>query len=734
MSKFRHRPSRTIPPYLAGLTAVLIATGGHAAHASENSPETDTETLPVVIEADRPSQANTATVPTREHAGGQLGNGGNLGFMGNSTELEAPFSIKSYTSRLAEEQQARAISDVLINDAAVNTVFPRNSYRDVFNIRGFQYSTYDMLFNGMPGMAPKQRAIPQNFERIEVLKGPNTFVNGMALNGAIGGAINAVPKRAETDQPQSLTLGYVSDAQPSIHLDLGDRFGSDEQFGIRTNITYRNGDLGVDDQEEELGSLAIGLDYDGGDIRLASDITHQRSTYDSQDWVFGLANGATIPDAPDGKTNLSQEWANFETEDTAVTLVGEYDFTGNISGYAKLGYAETRTDGVIAFPSNLDSNGNFTVAARSFPSGGRHRYGETGMRADFETGPLTHNLVVASSIWAMDLSSGFSNLGVTGNSNLYNPSKISAASASAQLMADDLPVTARHRFSSLNAADTLGLFDDRLRVTLGARAQTMKTRNYSSTTGAKTTSYNKSELSPALGIVWKATPDISIYANRVEALQQGPTAPGSAANSGESFAPVISKQIETGIKVDRGNWGTSLSLFEISQPSGITDPGTNIYAIDGEQRNHGLEIDFHGLLSEDIRVLASMSMMDAELTQTAGGNNDGNTPIGIPKWRAIAGVDWQTPFDRDFSLSGRVIHTGTQYADAANKQELDDWTRLDLGANYSIKRPGLTPIVVRANIENLLGLDYWASASTGRISGLSRGAPRTFLLSVTMDF
>jgi len=39
---------------------------------------------------------------------------------------------------------------------------------------------------------------------------------------------------------------------------------------------------------------------------------------------------------------------------------------------------------------------------------------------------------------------------------------------------------------------------------------------------------------------------------------------------------------------------------------------------------------------------------------------------------------------------------------------------------------------LRFNVENLFGLNYWASANSEL--GLAMGAPRTFLLSLTADF
>ena len=75
-----------------------------------------------------------------------------------------------------------------------------------------------------------------------------------------------------------------------------------------------------------------------------------------------------------------------------------------------------------------------------------------------------------------------------------------------------------------------------------------------------------------------------------------------------------------------------------------------------------------------------------------------------------------------------------QYVDTANTQHIDAWIRLDLGARYVFKRPGGNPITLRLSVENVLNKSYWASASTGQVSGLSRGASRTFLLSSSFQF
>ncbi len=83
-----------------------------------------------------------------------------------------------------------------------------------------------------------------------------------------------------------------------------------------------------------------------------------------------------------------------------------------------------------------------------------------------------------------------------------------------------------------------------------------------------------------------------------------------------------------------------------------------------------------------------------------------------------------------FTLTARMLHTGEQYLDAANTQKIPSWNRYDLGARYAFTS-GKVPVTIRGTIENLFDKNYWLSAAR---EGLSVGAPRTVLLSVSADF
>jgi iron complex outermembrane receptor protein len=268
-------------------------------------------------------------------------------------------------------------------------------------------------------------------------------------------------------------------------------------------------------------------------------------------------------------------------------------------------------------------------------------------------------------------------------------------------------------------------------LTLGGRFQKVETASYDGATGAVTASYDKQAITPAVGLVLKPWDKVSLYANYIEGLTTGPTAPNGADNRGQIFPPTISRQVETGVKVDHGRFTTMLSVFQIAQPSAFTDPTTRIFSVSGEQRNRGVEFQTFGEVYPGVRLLGGVMFLDGRQTKTAGGATDGLKAIGVPDYNVNFGAEWDVPWLRGFTVTGRAIYTSSQFYDLANTQSIPDWTRFDIGARYLIARPGGKPIILRAAVENLFDENYWASTNGAR---LTIGAPRTYLLSTTFQF
>ena len=307
---------------------------------------------------------------------------------------------------------------------------------------------------------------------------------------------------------------------------------------------------------------------------------------------------------------------------------------------------------------------------------------------------------------------------------------------------DPFPVS-RTRLTSLFASDTIGFWNDRILLTGGLRLQAIRVKSYNYYNGGQLDStYDENAVTPVVGLVVKPVDGVSLFANRIEGLQQGPTAPldPSLTNAGEVFAPFKSTQYEVGGKVKLGGMDASVTLFQIEQPSAFSIPvdATNpaagqVYGLFGEQRNRGIEVSLAGEVTRGLRVIGGLSVIDAKLRQTAGGTNDGKKAVGVPDFTANANVEWDVAAIPGLTLTGRAVHTGSQPVNVANTLEIGSWTRFDVGTRY-VFAAGDKPITLRFTVDNVANKRYWASAYDTFSAALLQGQPRTFKASASIDF
>jgi iron complex outermembrane receptor protein len=169
-----------------------------------------------------------------------------------------------------------------------------------------------------------------------------------------------------------------------------------------------------------------------------------------------------------------------------------------------------------------------------------------------------------------------------------------------------------------------------------------------------------------------------------------------------------------------------VSVYRSEKPvAGLND--ANVYEVLYDQENTGVELMAYGNATRNLTVLGGVSFLDADV--------DGNDAIGSPDTQANLNLEYRVPQLPDLAVDGRVIYTSSQYADEANQQKVDSWTRLDLGARYLIALGDSQFLTLRGRVENVTGEDYWASAGGFPGAGyLTLGAPRTVLVSATLDF
>lgn len=686
--------------------------------------EHKTETLPEVQVKGKTIQDKPA-----EYAGGQVARGGKIGLLGDKDMMDTPFSATQYTSKLIADQQVQNLGDVLVNDPSIRNTYSRGSGRDEFNIRGFTLFNYDAMFNGLYGVSPRDSSSMIGIERVEVLRGPNALLNGIAPGGSVGGAINLVPKRAGYQPLNRVTLSYIDDSQLAAHADVARRYGADQQFGVRVNAIKSSGDTPVDGSKENLDALAIGLDFQGERFRWEGDLNYQnRLTYARSGLLF-VADGVQIGSAPDASRNYFPRWTYWDSNQISGATRAEFDLTPNWMLYGALGGSEYDFSSLQTSWQLLSQQGDMRTRPTRTKQYVNTLTGEVGVRGKFATGAMNHEPVLSMTSYFME--SGFlSNRTSTFSfSNLYDMQGFARPDIS---LTGNVPKTVETRLRSIALADTVSMLDNTVQLTLGLRHQEVMVDSFDPTTGNRRLDqhYDKSKLTPTVAVVIRPTEQLSLYANYIEALNQGPIALPTAPNPGQVFPPMVSKQREAGMKYDFGRFSTTVSVFEIERPSAITDIATSRLEVNGKQRNKGIELLTQGELIEHVRVLGGLALTYGELVKTEGGDNDGNVAPAVPRQQFNLATEWDTPMLPGLTLTARVLHTGEQYLDAANTQKIPSWNRYDIGARYAFTS-GKVPVTVRGTIENLFDKNYWLSAAR---EGLSVGAPRTVLLSVTADF
>ncbi len=723
-----------------GNTVTIVAPSPEAAAgglAEDGSIMLDT----VTVQAANPN--STLGVLPAPYAGGQVATGGQVGMLGNRSVMNTPFSQTSYTARTIENQQARTVNDVLNTDPSVITT-GTGARHDSEIIRGFANlgATGTRSLNGLSGMAPMEFPSADFVERIEVLKGPSALLNGMVGlgNGSVGGSVNLVTKRA-TDEPITrLTPRYVSQSQFGAHVDVGRRFGADNEFGVRVNGSFDNGETPVETQRERDALGAVNLDYTGERIRLSADLLRQsrkespRANYVSLRSIVGTL--ATVPAAPDAGVSLSPTWDEGRSDSTVGMVRGEVDILDNVTAFAAFGAQSFDKDYQVAQPAVLlDATGRFS----SSPWVQRSTYDivsmQGGVRATGQTGPVDHALSISWTRSTYQEGSAF----WIGRSSIIN-SIYDPVFGPEPTLVD--PGRARKvndtTVSGVAIADTFSILDERIQLTAGLRYQEIDSSNFNGPSGIRTSRYESDALSPAFGLVVKPWENVSLYANYIEGLQAGSTVGNLYANAGEVFAPYVSKQYEAGVKVDWGVVTTTAAVFQIAQPNAIAVPsstgGLPTLTQDGEQENRGIELNAYGELTESIRILGGVTFIDATQKRTANGRFDGDRAEAVPKVRTVVGAEWDTPFVEGLTLTGRFSYTSSQVVvNTRPDLTLPSWHQIDIGARYEFDSPwNAEPITVRFDIDNLTDENYWVSPFSSGFLQLSQ--PRTFRLSTTFNF
>lgn len=730
----KRRSSNLKPGKLSqAVLMALLPISTYALAADNNSTNSKDNTL-VVRAKPNSDTTNNGQDPVPAFLDGGIANGARLGVLGEQKALDVPFNVISYTSKLIDSQQARTLQDVVKNDSSIQNVRGYGNFSQGFRIRGFDLYGDDIAMNGLYGILPRQILPLEDVERVEVIKGSSAFMNGVPAAGTgVGGNINIESKHATSVPTRRVSVDYTSRKQPGVSADIGQRFGDNDQFGVRFNVVDREGETEIHNEKDRTTGAFLGLDYHGDKLESSLDLGYVKSSIHNGRQGIKLKSTLTeIPAVPDPRTNYGQPWNYADLTTRYAMLKNDYHLNDDWVFYSAIGANHTNEWSASASPVVSDLQGDSTMNRLDTHYTADTLTGMAGVRGKFYTGPVSHQINVGYSGIYNRAASAYEMSGAFTGPNIYNPSNVYAGDMiyfGGHMQAPS--VRSRTTNNGASFSDTVGILDDKLLFTVGARYQKIRVRNYEYT-GAEDTdaAFDAHRWSPVYGVVWKAQDWLSLYANHIEGLQASPAAPSNSLNAGQVPGIGRTRQNEVGLKVQREIFGGNLAVFDMRKMVGRLD-SDQYYRLTGEQRNQGIEVNVFGEPILGWRVNAGSTWLRPVMHNTSDGSS-GKDAVGVAHNQWVLGSEWDLPGLQGVTVSGTLIHTSHQYYDIENTMKLPSWTRLDLGVQYVMPLQS-TRLTWRAGLENVTNKKYWETV--GQSNGyLTQGDPRTVKLSMSVDF
>lgn len=670
-------------------------------------------------------------------ANGQLDTKATLGALGNKNIVDTPFTVSQYTSQLIEQQQAATIGAVLKNDASIRATTNQGHLNENFKLRGFDVNHEDIAYNGFFGVAPYGRIPTEFLDSVTVLKGPNALVAGVAPTGSVGGVIIANSKRAD----QEVTRVFSSFEDSSYYqsgFDVARRFGAEQEFGVRINGVYGDGEHSIEGMNDRHATGAIAADYNNDRLNINFDAYAIRENRDggSPAMVAMGGNGSInqVIAAPKGNLNFFPKLKG-NMDGQFIGLSGQYKFSPELNAFAGVGYAEKQYSGHL-FGTRMivrQTDGSATSQYYRVGSKEQNTAANAGIESKFVTGAVQHTVGLRADYLSRTYTQHTRAPSAAFVTNLYHPSHNGD-------MPTAYPVIAPlgdNQYMSYTLTDQMSMFEDKLQLIVGARYQDIDTKNLQ-----QNTAYSENKISPSVGIVIKPFGDnLSLYTSYVEGLAEGLNLNdvyyANDVNYNQTFAPYQTKQYEAGAKYQAGSWLNTLSVYQIEKPSLLTinfatadaNGKTQMTSDDALTRSRGVEWSMAGNLTQDLSVLGNLAYIDSTYSKAAA--NQDNNVYGVPDFTAALGLDYAIPYMDGLNINARASYISKQYLNDSNTLELPAYTIVDMGARYKTKLGGVNTTLL-VNVDNVTDKAYWEGAFNNNYAII--GGPRTYKLGVSFDF
>ena len=625
---------------------------------------------------------------------------------------KTPQSVSVVPAEQIEDQAAESVAQAMRYSAGVFAEYrgASNMHDEMF-MRGFYY--VPRFVNGLLyGDGSLGQIDTSLIERVEVLRGPSSVLYGQANPG---GVVNLVTKRP-TDEPlREIEVGVGTDGRASFGFDFSDAIVGNDDLRYRIAGTAWRADTQEDFLETRRFSIAPSIIWTpDAQTSLIVEGFYQNEP-DAGFRNFVEKAGSVVPTAfgyyPTSFLVSDPDYQESTREQAYIGYAFEHEFDNDLTFRQNARYGMIdQVYNTLAWGS-IAADGKTISRSASDQSQLQHQFViDNQLQGKFDTGTAEHT-VLAGIDYRFTTVDNFVSRGNANSIDWTNP------------VYGNVTVTGRStRTDATTDSSQTGIYLQdqielgKLNLLGGMRYDWANSDLDDKTASNSDASYDAQHFTWRVGAIYNFDNGISPYASYSTSFEPVTQAPGAGQSP---FDPTTAQQFELGVKYapEGEDYQIIASYYDLTQQNVLFyENATSLYYQTGEIRSKGFELEAHAEINQNLKLVASYSHINQEVTETVRTAELGKTPARLPIDQASLWAKYEVldgPL-AGLGIGGGVRFLGSSWGDATNTFKVDPTTLFDASMSYdfSVNNPALEGLKLQVNASNLADKTYVASCAS----------------------
>lgn len=645
-----------------------------------------------------------------------------LGTKADTSILEIPQSVSVVTREQMATQQIKTTSQALRYTAGA-TSEKYGAFGDQLDFTKIRGVDADYYLDGLrlisnPGSWSPQ-VDPYTLERVEVLRGPSSYLYGQATGGGI---VNQVTRKPQDVESHEVTTQFGSFGRTFLGVDSTGPLNSDRTLLYRFTATGLNASDQLEDVRHKRFYLAPSLTWQPSEqtswtVQAVHSIEPEIPNYNSLPANLLGLNKSQYASIDRHRNYRDMSFDDSSREQNSIGSTFKHTLDNGWKITSNMRYMHISSDlqrSIVYGYSVVNGRPMLRNTYELSPSSSNTFSMDNYVNGSFQLGPTKHDILVGTDFSSGTVTNALYSSGpylVDPYGPDYRPHAVPNFTASRAA-----PWAERQEFDRLGVYVQDQISYDRWRLTLGTRYDKSKTSavTQSYSTNSVHTRMDNGKWSGRAGLSYQFDNGISPYMSYATSFNP---LLGSGYD-GSAFIPTETTQSEMGIKFHPVNSRTlfTAALFNLEQTNVKTADaahlGFNTQA--GKVRSRGIDLSATTELVRNFNLIASYGYLDNALVQDT--TYQGKSLTQTPRHSAALWLDYligRGPLS-GLQIGGGARYLGSSYGDPANTFKVPAVTLFDMALNYDLAviSPSLEGATLALNVSNLTNKKYVASCTS----------------------